>query len=198
MIARHVTGLVLAGGRGARMGAVDKGLQVFHGRPLVAQALARLGPQVDAIVVSANRHLDRYAAFGHRVVADAVEGFAGPLAGLHAGLVACETEWMVSVPCDAPGFPLDLVERLANGLQDDEVDLTIAGTSERTHPVFCMMRKSVARDLVRFMDGGGRGVHAWVNTMRSRTVSFADESAFRNINTLEDLHEAEIGSPRDP
>jgi molybdopterin-guanine dinucleotide biosynthesis protein A len=179
------------------MGAIDKGLQPFHGRPLVAQALARLEPQVEAIVISANRHLDRYAAFGHRVVADSVEGFAGPLAGLRAGLVACETEWMVSVPCDAPGFPLDLVQRLADGLEDGEVDLAIAGTSERTHPVFCMMRKTVEHDLVRFMDGGGRGVHAWVNTMRSRTVSFDDESAFRNINTPEDLHDAEIGSPRD-
>src|SRR5512146_1640213 len=107
-----VTGIVLAGGQGRRMGGVDKGLQLLRGRPMVAWAIERLAPQVEEILVNANQNTEAYAKFGHRVVPDSVGGFAGPLAGLHAGLHAAAQPLAVTVPCDSPFLPLDLVARL--------------------------------------------------------------------------------------
>lgn len=187
----RVTGLILAGGRGARMGSVDKGLQPLHGRPLIAHAIERLVPQVGSILISANRNADRYALFGHRVLADLVDGYAGPMAGLHAGLRACTTEFLVSVPCDAPHFPLDLVAHLGEPFDDPTIDVTVACTPQHVHPVFCMMRTTVLADVVAYLDRRGRGVGAWINTTRSREVSFAHEALFRNLNTIDELRDAE-------
>ena len=187
----QVTGLVLAGGRGTRMGSVDKGLEVLDGRSLVAHALARLRPQVSVLMISANRHRDRYEALGATVVADRFADYPGPLAGLHAGLVACTTDHLVAVPCDAPFFPPDLVPRLAAAFADEDTDVAIVGTPARTHPVFCLMRRNATTALERYIEGGGRRVHDWLETMRVHTVSFADEAAFRNLNTSEELRAAE-------
>jgi molybdopterin-guanine dinucleotide biosynthesis protein A len=185
----RVTGIVLAGGRGSRMGGVDKGLQPLRGRPMVAWVLERIAPQVDEIVVNANQNLDAYAGFGHRVVPDSLGGFAGPLAGLHAGLQAASHPLAVTVPCDSPFLPLDLVLRLKEKLSNN--DLAVAKTGDQPHPVFALVRRSVLPHLERFLAGGGRKIDAWYATLAVVEVSFDDQpDAFRNINTLEELRSA--------
>src|SRR5437763_5469908 len=181
-----VSGIVLAGGLGRRMGGVDKGLQLLHGQPLIAHVLARLAPQVDDIVINANQNHERYAAFGRRVVPDEIGGFAGPLAGLHAGLGAVSHPLAVTVPCDSPFLPADLVARLERNLGSN--DLAVAKTGDQPHPVFALVRRSVAENLQAFLAGGGRKIDAWYAALRVVEVQFDDEAdAFRNINTLEEL-----------
>jgi molybdopterin-guanine dinucleotide biosynthesis protein A len=184
-----VSGIVLAGGLGRRMGGVDKGLQLLHGRPMIAHALARLAPQVDEIVINANQNHERYAAFGHRVVPDAIGGFAGPLAGLHAGLGAVSQPLAVTVPCDSPFLPTDLVARLHARLGAN--DLAVAKTGDQPHPVFALVRRAVAGNLETFLKSGGRKIDAWYASLKVIEVLFDDEAdAFRNINTLEELGRA--------
>ncbi|HEX7250844.1 MAG TPA: molybdenum cofactor guanylyltransferase MobA [Burkholderiales bacterium] len=184
-----VTGIVLAGGQGRRMGGVDKGLQVLRGRPMVAWVLERLGPQVGEILVNANQNLEAYAGLGHRVVPDAIGGFAGPLAGLHAGLTAAAHPIAVTVPCDSPFLPLDLVARLHGALGAN--DLAVAKTGEQPHPVFSLVRRAVLDHLSAFLAGGGRKIDAWYATLKVVEVPFDDEAdAFRNINTREELNQA--------
>jgi molybdopterin-guanine dinucleotide biosynthesis protein A len=184
-----VTGIVLAGGQGRRMGGVDKGLQLLHGRPLVAHVLERLAPQVDEIVVNANQNLEAYGAFGHRVVADEFSGFAGPLAGLHAGLGAARRPLAVTAPCDSPFLPADLVARLTQALGAS--DLAVAKTGEQPHPVFSLVRVGVRAHLQAFLAAGGRKIDAWYATLKVVEVPFDDEAdAFRNINTMDELRSA--------
>jgi molybdopterin-guanine dinucleotide biosynthesis protein A len=184
-----VTGIVLAGGQGRRMGGVDKGLQPLDGRPMVAWAIERLAPQVDEILVNANQNAEAYARLGHRVVPDSLGGFAGPLAGLHAGLRAAANRLAVTVPCDSPFLPLDLVGRLKSFLEAK--DLAVAKTGDQPHPVFALVRRSVLPHLERFLEGGGRKIDAWYATLSVVEVSFDDQpDAFRNINTLDELSAA--------
>ena len=184
-----VSGIILAGGLGRRMGGVDKGLQPLHGHPMVAHVLGRLAPQVDEIVINANHNQDRYRALGHRVVGDAIGGFAGPLAGLHAGLQAIANPLAVTVPCDSPFLPADLVARLRDALGSN--DLAVAKTGEQAHPVFALVRQSVAGNLEAFLSSGGRKIDAWYAALKVVEVSFDDEAdAFRNINTREELDRA--------
>ncbi len=173
------------------MGGTDKGLQTFDGVPLVAHVLRRLVPQVGPILISANRNIDRYASFGHPVIADGTADFGGPLTGFHAGLMACTTDYLIAVPCDAPFVTDELVNRMASAFADDECDLAVASAGGRLHPVFCLMRRDVSSALARHIEAGGRRVHGWIATMRVRAVSFPDESAFRNLNTLDELRAAE-------
>lgn len=189
----RITGLVLAGGRGTRMGSVDKGLQVFRGEPLVAHVLRRIEPQAGTILISANRHRERYEALGHVVVADVADGHAGPLAGLHAGLTACRTDFLFVVPCDAPLVPHDLVSRLVEAF-DDEIALVVARTDNHLHPVFSLMRRTVLPDLAAYLASGNRAVRRWIERLPHREVSFDDERAFVNLNTLEELHAIENDS----
>ena len=185
----NVSGIILAGGLGRRMGGVDKGLQLLHGKPMIEHVLARLAPQVDDIVINANQNQERYAAFGHRVVPDEISGFAGPLAGLHAGLRAVAQPLAVTVPCDSPFLPADLVSRLQSRLGNN--DLAVAKTGEQPHPVFALVRRSVVDNLQSFLAGGGRKIDAWYAALRVIEVQFDDEAdAFRNINTLEELGRA--------
>jgi molybdopterin-guanine dinucleotide biosynthesis protein A len=184
-----VTGIVLAGGKGSRMGGVDKGLQPLRGKPMVAWAIARLKPQVDEIVINANQNLEIYAAFGHRVVSDEIGGFAGPLAGLHAGLRSATHPLAVTVPCDSPFLPADLVSRLQDSLNEN--DLAVAKTGDQAHPVFALVRRQCVKNLESFLAGGGRKIDAWYASLKVVEVSFDDEAdAFRNINTLEELGKA--------
>ena len=181
-----VSGIVLAGGLGRRMGGVDKGLQPLRGKAMIEHVLARFAPQVDEIVINANQNLERYRAFGHRVVSDAITGFAGPLAGLHAGLGAVSRPLAVTVPCDSPFLPEDLVARLQRNLGAN--DLAVAKTGDQPHPVFALVRRSVAANLEAFLTGGGRKIDAWYASLKVVEVAFDDEAdAFRNINTLEEL-----------
>ena len=184
-----VTGIVLAGGQGRRMGGVDKGLQLLHGKPMVAHVLARLGPQVDELLINANQNLAEYEMLGHRVVPDAIGGFAGPLAGLHAGLCAASHPLALTAPCDSPFLPLDLFSRLRKALNENE--LAVAKTGDQAHPVFALVRRSVIKNLERFLEGGGRKIDAWYASLKVIEVSFDDEAdAFRNINTREELDKA--------
>jgi len=181
-----VTGIVLAGGKGTRMGGVDKGLQPLRGKPMAAWAIARLKPQVDEIVINANQNLEVYRAFGHRVVSDEIGGYAGPLAGLHAGLKAATYPLVVTVPCDSPFLAPDLVSRLCAALQ--ACDLAVAKTGAQPHPVFALMRREVRESLEAFLAAGGRKIDAWYADLKVVEVPFDDEAdAFRNINTLEEL-----------
>jgi molybdopterin-guanine dinucleotide biosynthesis protein A len=187
-VGAHITGIVLAGGMGRRMGGIDKGLVELDGMPMVAHVLARLTPQVESVLINANQNPERYAAFGYPVVADAVGGFAGPLAGLHAGMTAAKTPFVVTVPCDSPFLPLDLVARLATALTRDGAQLAVARTFDQPHPVFALVRRDVLPHLASFLHGGGRKIDAWYATLRSTFVPFDDcEAAFRNINTADEL-----------
>jgi molybdopterin-guanine dinucleotide biosynthesis protein A len=183
-----VTGIVLAGGQGSRMGGVDKGLQPFRGRPMVAHAIERFAPQVDELLVNANRNVEDYAAFGHRVISDEIEGFAGPLAGFERGLAHARGELVATVPCDSPFLPQDLVARLRAALESAGADLAVARTGDQPHPVFCLMRREVLPSLQAFLGSGQRKIDRWYSTLAVVEVPFDDEAdAFRNINTREEL-----------
>lgn len=187
-----VSGVILAGGRGRRMGNVDKGLELLEGRPLIDWVLQRLTPQVDEVLINANRNLDTYATFGHRVIEDRVGAFAGPLAGLHSALSEANHALMVSVPCDTPFLPPDLVSRLMAPLKDENVDLGVAKTGTQAHPVICLMRTRLLPHLAAFLANGGRKVDAWYSTLNVTEVAFDDcPLAFRNINTAEELRAIE-------
>ena len=182
-----ITGIVLAGGMGRRMGGVDKGLVLLGGKPMAAHAIARLLPQVGALIVNANQNRERYEALGYPVVADDVGGFAGPLAGLHAGMTRAATPYVVTVPCDSPFLPPDLVARLGEGLERERAQLAVAYTGAQPHPVFALVDRAVLPHLAAFLRGGGRKIDAWYATLAVAAVPFADESAFRNINTQDEL-----------
>ena len=189
----QITGLVLAGGRGSRMGGVDKGLQTHLGVPLALHALLRLAPQVGEVMINANRNLGAYESMGASVWPDALPDYPGPLAGFLAGLEHCATPFMATVPCDSPRFPEDLVARLAERLEADDAELAMAATEEdgelRLQPVFCLMRATVVESLARFTASGRRKIDAWTATLRTVTVSFDDASAFVNANTLAELND---------
>jgi molybdopterin-guanine dinucleotide biosynthesis protein A len=184
-----ITGLVLAGGQGRRMGGVDKGLQLLRGKPMAQWAIERLAPQVDEVLINCNQNLEAYARFGRRLVPDEIRGFAGPLAGLHAGLKAAAHALVVTVPCDSPFLPEDLVSRLIEHIEGK--DLAVAKTGDQPHPVFSLVRKNVLPNLEAFLNGGGRKIDAWYASLRTVEVAFDDEAdAFRNINTIEELNRA--------
>lgn len=186
-----ITGLILAGGRGSRMGTVDKGLQSFRGMPMALHVLHRLQPQVDDVLINANQNLAAYEAFGLQVWPDAMTGFAGPLAGLQTGLMHCETPLLVTAPCDSPFMPTDLVARLLQGLQAEDADVAMAVTGDgatlQPHPVFCLLKTMLLPHLSTYLQEGGRKIDAWFASLAVARVHFDDEAAFRNINTLEEL-----------
>ncbi len=191
---KNVTGLILAGGQGRRMGGVDKGLQPFRGRRLIDHVYERLAPQVGGIIINANQNQEAYRTLGVRVVCDAIDGYAGPLAGLHAGLSISRRPYLVSVPCDSPFLPGDLVERLYAGLEDAGAELAVAKTGNQPHPVFCLVRGGVLDHLSDFLKGGGRKIDAWYATLLVAEVAFDDEAeAFSNINTSDELKAFESG-----
>ena len=187
--------MVLAGGQGRRMGSVDKGLVLLHGRPMVRHVLDRFAPQVDDVLINANQHLDQYAALGFPVIPDAIGDFAGPLAGLHVGLTHAAQPLVATVPCDSPFLPADLVERLLGALQAMGAELAVARTFDQPHPVFALVRRSVLPHLTRYLEGGGRKIDAWYATLKIIEVAFDDEAdAFRNINTIDELKQLDIGA----
>ncbi|MEY3135644.1 MAG: Molybdenum cofactor guanylyltransferase [Pseudomonadota bacterium] len=199
-----ITGLILAGGRGARMGGVDKGLQNFNGTPLTLHTLMRLQMQdaatLSELMVVANRNLSAYESFGVQVWPDSTDGFAGPLAGFLTGLERCETDLLLTVPCDSPLFPLNLTQRLLDALIAEDAEIAVAAAKEedgsvRAQPVFCLMRVSLLESLVKFMQTGGRKIDAWTAQHKTVLVPFdtddVDPRAFFNANTLEELHRLE-------
>lgn len=188
-----LTGLVLAGGIGLRMGGVEKALLSLHGRPLLAHVVDRLRPQVDEILVNANGDAAQFSGFGDRVIRDEIDGRVGPLAGLHAGLMQAAHAWVLAVPCDAPRLPHDLGARLMQAIQAHGAELAVARAAGRLHPVFCLVSTALATPLRDYLAEGGRAVMGWIDTRRSVIVSFDDADAFTNVNTPEDLAALERG-----
>ncbi len=199
-----ITGLILAGGRGARMGGVDKGLQNFNGTPLTLHTLMRLqmqeGQGLSDIMIVANRNLSAYESFGVQVWPDSTDGFAGPLAGFLTGLERCETSHLLTVPCDSPLFPLNLAQQLVEAMEKADAEIAVAAAREedgtiRAQPVFCLMRVQLLESLVKFMQAGGRKIDAWTAQHATVIVPFdtpdIDPRAFFNANTLEELHRLE-------
>ena len=183
-----ITGVVLAGGMGRRMGGVDKGLQTLRGRPMAAWVVERLQPQVGHLIINANQNLDRYAEFGCPVVPDQIPDFAGPLAGLHAALSAARTPLVVTAPCDSPFLPEDLVFRLFSALTAAGAELAVARTFDQPHPVFCLCRREVLPHLTDFLESGGRKIDRWYATLKIVEVAFDEVAdAFENINTRDEL-----------
>jgi molybdopterin-guanine dinucleotide biosynthesis protein A len=202
----EITGLILAGGRGSRMGGVDKGLQSFNGMPLALHTLTRLqmGGGVGHLMINANRNLSAYESFGASVWPDVLADYAGPLAGFLTGLERCETPFLVTVPCDTPLLPLDLVPRLAAALEAEDADIAMAAAPEmgpdgqvqvRSQPVFCLLRVDLLESLVQFTAAGGRKIDAWTALHKTVLVPFNlpgdDPQAFCNANTLSELRQLE-------
>ena len=197
-----ITAVILAGGRGSRMGGVDKGLQSFNGVPLAMHTLLRLTPQVGEVMINANRNLAAYESFGVPVWPDATAlgDFAGPLSGFMTGLERCETPYLLTVPCDTPLFPLDLVARMAVVFEEQSADFAVASAPEedgqtRAQPVFCLMGTHMLESLHRFTQAGGRKIDAWTAQHKVVHVPFNlpgdDAQAFFNANTLAELHQLE-------
>lgn len=204
---QHITALVLAGGQGSRMGGLDKGLQLFRGRPLVDWAIHNVRPQVQSVWINANRNLDTYRALADRVVTDIHPDFAGPLAGMAAGLAACPTEWMVTLPCDSPFLPTLWVERLWQAARMTRAQLVMVSAPERSakadvsdspsahplrkQPVFCLMHRSLGPSLDEALSRGERKIDRWTTQSGCLEVPFVFDNAhpwdFVNINTLDDL-----------
>jgi molybdenum cofactor guanylyltransferase len=192
-----ITGVILAGGRGSRMGGVDKGLQNFNGMPMALHTLMRLAPQVGEVMINANRNLGAYESFGVPVWPDVLADYAGPLAGFLTALERCETPWLATVPCDTPMFPQDLVARLARAAHEQDAEIAMAAALEEdgrihTQPVFCLMRVDLLESLVTFTHAGGRKTDAWTALHKTVVVPFNesgdDSRAFFNVNTLAELH----------
>ncbi|WP_370868678.1 molybdenum cofactor guanylyltransferase MobA [Undibacterium sp.] len=194
-----ITGLVLAGGRGIRMGKVDKGLQCLHGKAMALHVLQRLAQQTATVLISANQNIDIYQEFGFPVWQDHMEGFAGPLAGIQTGLLHCNTPYLMCTSCDSPYLPTYLADRLSSALLDSKAELAVAVTLEsrngmlqkQSHPVFALMKTSVLGGLTTYLENGGRKMQAWHTSLQICEVLFEDNTAFRNINTLEELRELE-------
>jgi molybdenum cofactor guanylyltransferase len=189
-VLRHppISGIILAGGQGRRMGSVDKGLQLLRGKPMVQHVLERFAPQVDEVLINANQNIEKYQSFGPPVVPDQIGGFAGPLAGLHRGLCTATHDLVATAPCDSPFLPLDLIARLYAALDQQQADLAVARTGDQPHPVFCLTRKSVLPGLTLFLESGGRKIDAWYAVLKVVEVRFDEAAdAFSNINTVDEL-----------
>ncbi|MDR5903085.1 MULTISPECIES: molybdenum cofactor guanylyltransferase MobA [Halomonas] len=192
-----LTGLILAGGQGRRMGGVDKGLVPFAGRPLVAHVRDRLAGQVAELLVNANRSLADYDDFADRVIEDAEDGYQGPLMGIYSGLRAARTPWLLVVPCDTPRLPDDLVDRLVTGI--GEADIAVAGDGQRLHPVVALMRTSLADDLAAALADGERKIDRWYARHAWVRVDFAEGGeAFANLNTQEEKRRLEQALAEEP
>lgn len=182
-----ITGCILAGGEGRRLGGADKGLVELAGEPLVAHCLARLRPQVGALVISANRNLETYRAFGVPVFDDAREDYAGPLAGCLGALRRADTPYVVTAACDSPFLPADLAARLRDALLAEAGEIAVVVTAGRLQPVFALYDVKLADALAAYLDGGGRKIDTWMRRHRLVEVRFEDADAFVNINTPDDL-----------
>ena len=183
-----ISSIILAGGRATRMGGIDKGLVTLLQKPLVAHVIERLVPQVDEIIINANREIEQYKTFGYPVFQDETSDFAGPLAGIYVGLKHAQHKYLLSAACDSPLLPLDLASRLLAGLAENNADIAVATCNGDTHPVFCLCKKSVFNSLDDYLANGGRKVSTWQKSQHYIEIDFSDCSdAFVNLNSLEDL-----------
>jgi molybdopterin-guanine dinucleotide biosynthesis protein A len=197
ILTEDITGLILAGGRGMRMGQKNKGLQSLNAEPMIMHVLRRISPQVGSTIINANQDIPEYKKFNTPVFSDVFTGYAGPLAGIHCGLKNCKTNYLVSVPCDSPFLPLDLVGRLSTALAENDAQIAVVNTvikdgdgdSHSQQPVFSLLRSDLVNHLEDFLQTGGRKVSAWYKSLRVIEVTFEDLESFRNINTLAELQQ---------
>lgn len=191
-----VTAIILAGGRATRMGGMDKGLVELAGRPMIAHVLAALAPQVDRVIINANRNLDRYAAFGWPVAPDEDSGFLGPLAGLAAGLSAATTPLVLTAPCDSPLVAPDLVARLYSALENEAAEIAVPFDGERLQPVFALVRRELRDSLAAYLGGGDRKIDRWFAQHRLARVDFSDRPEnFVNVNDPDERAAVEAKLP---
>ena len=189
---KKITCTILAGGQGSRMGNHDKGLVKLAGQAIIEHVIQRVKPQVGNIIINANRHLEEYRHYGYPVVTDATDDFQGPLAGMAASLSHCDTNWMMTVPCDSPLLPSHLAEKLYRSLQMHDAELAVASDGDRLHPVFCLLSKHLITDLKEFLALGQRKIDLWFKRVNTVHTDFSDVAeCFRNINTLDELNEVE-------
>lgn len=180
-----ITGLILAGGQGKRMGGTDKGLVIYAGKPLVDRAIECLAPQVDELLISANRNLEQYATRGYRVVQDSLPDFQGPLAGILIGLQTVRHEWMLTVPCDLPYLPLDLAAHLI--AEASGASAVFARDAGRDHPAVLLLSKACLSGLIDYLEKGERSIKGFLGRVDAASVTFPDPAAFRNINEISQL-----------
>ena len=192
----HITGLILAGGRAQRMGGIDKGLIPFHGKALIESAINRLKPQVSTILINANRSITKYSHYGYPVLMDETPDFSGPLAGFSVGLKHCKTPYLLTSPCDSPLLPVDLANKMAVQLENNDLELVFASSKEDdgkiwSQPVFCLMKSDLQDSLDVFLSKGDLKIDRWFKELRSGTVVFENPQAFANVNTPEELADLE-------
>ncbi len=192
---KKITGLILAGGRAQRMGGVDKGLILFHNKPLIESAIERLKPQVDSLLINANRNITKYAHYGFPVLVDETPDFSGPLAGFSIGLKHCQTPYLLTSPCDSPLLPTDLAQKMMAELESKDLDLVFASSIENgktwAQPVFCLMRSNLRDSLTTFLEKGDLKIDNWFKELQSGTVIFDNALAFANVNTPQELEALE-------
>jgi len=183
-----ISAILLAGGAGRRMGGEDKGLLKLKDKPLVEWVLARIAPQVDEILISANRNLKTYRAFGYPVLPDKTEGYAGPLAGIARGLLDAKHELILSAPCDTPFLPDDLVARLMSALFAGDFDLAVPSIAGAGQHAICLMRRQVGANLAGYLAQGGHKVQEWQAGLKCAQADFTDAAPFFvNLNQPEQL-----------
>ncbi|MDP2152920.1 MAG: molybdenum cofactor guanylyltransferase MobA [Methylotenera sp.] len=188
-----VSAIILAGGRATRMGGVDKGLVQLQQKPLIQHVIERLKPQVDEIIINANREINQYQALGYPILCDEHTDFIGPLAGFSLGLKHAKHDYLLTVPCDSPLLPLNLAQRLMTSLTKNNADIAVATSGGNTHPVFCLCKKNVLPSLTEYLASGERRVSAWQKSQRYTEVDFSDAvDAFINLNTFDDLSALEL------
>jgi molybdopterin-guanine dinucleotide biosynthesis protein A len=192
---KKITGLILAGGRAQRMGGIDKGLIPFHNKPLIESAIERLKPQVDSLLINANRNITKYAHYGFPVLVDETPDFSGPLAGFSIGLKHCQTPYLLTSPCDSPLLPTDLAQKMMAELESKDLDLVFASSIENgktwAQPVFCLMRSNLRDSLTTFLEKGDLKIDNWFKELQSGTVIFDNALAFANVNTPQELEALE-------
>jgi molybdopterin-guanine dinucleotide biosynthesis protein A len=188
-----ISSIILAGGRGTRMGGIDKGLVKLQQKSLIKHLIERLTPQVDEIIINANREIMHYQALGYAVLQDETADFIGPLAGISLGLKHTKHEYLLTTPCDSPLLPLDLTQRLLSSLLEHHAEIAVASSNGDAHPVFCLCKKSVLPSLIIYLEQGGRKVSAWQKSLNYVEVDFSDNpETFINLNTFEDLAALEL------
>jgi len=188
----EITGVILAGGRGRRMGGVDKGLTQLAGKPMLWHVLEALQPQVTKVIINANQNLESYRDFGHQIVSDVIGDYSGPLAGMASGMQAATTTYIVTVPCDSPLIASDLVARMYHDLNDHTAEVCVAHDGKRTHPVFLLLKRDLIASMLDFLNAGERKIDKWFVKHRTTMSDFSDQpEAFLNVNNPQDIETLE-------
>jgi len=190
-IKSDVTGVILAGGQARRMGGQDKGLVMLDGKPMIEIIIEVFKPQTTTLLINANRSLERYSVYGLELVTDELSGYCGPLAGMASALKKIDTNYMVTAPCDSPFIPIDLVQRLADALDNESTEISVAHDGKRIQPVFCMLKKTLLQSLTDYLAAGERKIDRWFKHHDFAIADFSDKpETFDNINTQEDVENA--------